>query len=251
MDIRIFNTFEEASRFAADRVCERILAKPNLVLGLATGETPLQLYRELVERFGRGDVDFSKVTTFNLDEYLGLPPDHPQSYRYFMDRNLISHINIPRERTHVLDGMTRDAEKTCREYEAAIAEAGGIDIQILGIGGSGHIAFNEPGSTFDSRTRVVDLSEDTIRANSDGRFFKDPAEVPRQALSMGLGTIMEAKEILLLASGKRKANAIRTSLEGLPTPDVPASILQRHRAAHLFIDGAAAFRLTQTTSDHR
>lgn len=245
MEIRVFSDFKSASEAAAELVSQRLQSKPNFVLGLATGETPLLLYRNLIERCRRGKRDFSQLTTFNLDEYLGLAPIHPQSYRFFMNRNLFDHLDVPREQTHILDGSASDPQAACADFEKAIVESSGIDLQVLGVGSNGHIAFNEPGSAFDSRTRVVDLSDDTIRANSDGRFFKDHREVPHQALSMGLGTIMETREIILLAKGKLKADAVQRAVEGPVTENVPASILQRHPQCTFFLDEEAASKLTK------
>jgi glucosamine-6-phosphate deaminase len=191
-----------------------------------------------------GGLDFSRVVTFNLDEYIGLPPTHPQSYRYFMDENLFRHVNIRMENTHVPNGLLDDLQKTCKEFEEVIRGSGGIDLQLLGIGGNGHIAFNEPGSPFDSRTRAVNLSERTIKDNA--RFFRSIDEVPRQAISVGMGTIMEVKKIILLASSAGKAEAVAKSVEGPITADVPASILQRHPDCTFILDEEAASKLTRS-----
>lgn len=238
--ISIVRNYDELSERAARIVADAIRNKPNVVLGLAAGSTPIGCYHELVRMHKKEELDFSKVVTFNLDEYLGLSPIHPQSYRYFMDRNLFRRVNIRMENTHVLDGLTSDPQRTCREFEEAIKAAGGIDLQLLGIGANGHIAFNEPGSPFNSRTRVVNLSERTRRDNA--RFFKSIDEVPRQALSMGIGTIIETKKIVLLASGARKAEAVAKSVEGPVTTCVPASVLQRHPDCTLILDRAASFK---------
>ena len=235
--------YDGMSKKAAGMIADAIKNKPNLVLGLATGGTPVGCYEELVRMHKEEGLDFSNVVTFNLDEYLGLPPTHPQSYRYFMDENLFRHVNIKLENTHVPDGMSNNVQKTCHEYDEAIKKAGGIDLQLLGIGGNGHIAFNEPGSLFNSRTRVVDLSEQTIKDNA--RFFKSIEEVPRQAISMGVETIMEAREIILLAFGEGKADAVAKSLEGAITTDVPASVLQRHPNCTFLLDKASASKLTR------
>jgi glucosamine-6-phosphate deaminase len=183
------------------------------------------------------------VVTFNLDEYVGLSPDHDQSYRYFMDANLFNKVNIRKKNTHLPDGMATDLDAMCAAYEKAIKRAGGVDLQLLGIGGNGHIGFNEPGSPRNSRTRVVDLTPETIRDNS--RFFKDESEVPRKAVSMGVATVLEAKEVVLIADGDHKAQAVARSVEGKMTPDVPASFLQEHGKCIFFLDRDAANRLSR------
>jgi len=188
-------------------------------------------------------LDFSSVRTFNLDEYLGLPPNHEQSYNYFMFKNLFDHVNVNKKNVHIPDGKAKDPEAFCREYEKMIKEAGGIDLQILGIGANGHIAFNEPGSPADSRTRIVSLTVQTIKDNA--RFFTNEAEVPRKAISMGIATIMEARKIILLASGKNKADAIAGTVEGKPTVHVPASLLQKHPDATVVVDKEAASKLAR------
>jgi len=220
-----------------------IRGRPAPVLGLATGSTPLPLYAEMVRADKAGEFDFSTAITFNLDEYLGLAPDHEQSYRYFMDKNLFDQININRANTHVPDGLAEDPEAFCRSYEAMIDDVGGIHVQVLGIGSNGHIAFNEPGSSLASRTRVVDLTEQTIKDNS--RFFEKKEDVPTQALSMGVGTILEAEEILLLASGANKADAVARALEGPVTCMCPASALQLHSEVTFIVTEDAAAGLTR------
>jgi len=239
--VLITKNYDELSEKAAKIIADAIRNKPNLVLGLATGGTPVGCYRELVRMHKEEKLDFSRVVTFNLDEYIGLPPTHPQSYRYFMNENLFNHVNIRMENTHIPDGMTDDPQKTCEEFEKAIETAGGIDLQLLGIGANGHIAFNEPGSPFNSRTRVVEISEQTRKDNA--RFFQSIDEVPRQAISMGIGTIMEARKIVLLASGARKADAVAKSVKGPITEEVPASILQKHPNCTFILDEAAASKL--------
>jgi len=234
-------TSEEMSREAANIFADRIKNKPNIILGLATGGTPVKMYKELIKLNKDGKIDFSKVKSFNLDEYLGLSGDHDQSYRYFMNDNLFNHINIDKSNTSVLSGKAADPTAECKAYEDAIKKAGGIDIQLLGIGGNGHIAFNEPGSAKDSRTRVVDLTEETIKDNA--RFFKNASDVPRQALSMGNGSILEAKEIVLIADKASKADAIVKSIEGPVTEDVPASLLRNHPNVTFVIDKDAASKL--------
>ena len=234
---------DEMSEKAAKIIADAIRNKPNLVLGLATGSTPEGCYRELIRMHREEGLDFSKVVTFNLDEYIGLTPTHPQSYRYFMDEKLFRHVNIKMENTHVPDGLSDDFQRTCEEFEEAIKASGGIDLQLLGIGGNGHIAFNEPGSPSDSRTRVVELSERTIEDNA--RFFKSIDEVPRRAISMGIGTVMEARKIMLLASGEGKAEAVAKSVEGPVTTDVPASILQKHPNCIFIVDESTASKLAK------
>lgn len=227
---------------AAARVIEKQLrANPRSVLGLATGSSPLPLYAELVRLHREEGLDFSQAKSFNLDEYVGLAPDHPQSYRYFMQVNLFDHINIPRANTHVPDGLAEDIPASCAEYEAAIARAGGIDVQVLGIGANGHIGFNEPASSLRSRTRFKTLTEQTCRDNA--RFFASPDEVPRYSVTMGIGTILESRQCLLIATGKGKADAVAAMIEGPLSAFCPASALQLHPAAKIFVDEAAAANL--------
>ena len=242
MKVLVFETYEDMSRYAARMIADRMKGKPNLVLGLATGSTPLGTYKGLIRLHKEKGLDFSRVRSFNLDEYLGLPGDHDQSYRYFMDTNLFNHINVDKANTRVPDGKAADPAKMCQEYEQAIKAGGGIDFQVLGIGGNGHIAFNEPGSARDSRTRIVDLDEGTIKDNS--RFFDSIDDVPRQAISMGMATVMEAKEVILLASKANKAEAIVKSVEGPVTEEVPASILQEHPNVTFLVEKEAAAKLT-------
>jgi len=244
MNVIICETSEEMSTVAAGLFAERIRAQPDLVLGLATGSTPLGMYCQLIRMHTEEGLGFATVRTFNLDEYVGLPPDHDQSYRRFMDANLFDHINIEKANTRVPDGQAEDLAAGCAAYEADIRSAGGIDLQLLGIGSNGHIAFNEPGSPADSRTRVVDLTENTIRDNA--RFFERIEDVPRQAVSMGMGSIMDARQVVLLASGENKADAVATTLEGPVTEEVPASILQGHPNVTFVIDRAAARLLKQS-----
>ncbi|HOJ31721.1 MAG TPA: glucosamine-6-phosphate deaminase [bacterium] len=241
MRVIIRKTYEEISVEAAKLVTSRIEKKPEFVLGLATGSSPLGLYRELINLNKKGVVSFKKVKTFNLDEYYGLKGDHPQSYRYFMNTNLFDHIDIDKANTMVPDGTAQDWEEFCRHYEQKIKEAGGIDLQVLGIGSDGHIAFNEPGSSLASRTRLVALDAQTIEDNS--RFFEDKNQVPRFALSMGVGTILEAKEIILIANGKNKAKAIAQAIEGPLTSMISASALQMHPKVSYFLDEEAASEL--------
>jgi glucosamine-6-phosphate deaminase len=228
----------EASAEAARITAALIRSKPRAVLGLATGSTQLGFYDELAAMRARGELDFSEVTTFNLDEYIGLAPDHPQSYAHFMREHFFAKINAAPWRTHIPDGLTQDIPAHCEAYEAAIQEAGGIDLQMLGIGSDGHIGFNEPGSSLGSRTRLKTLTERTIQDNS--RFFASPQEVPRHVITMGVGTILDARRCLVLAFGKAKAAAVAAMVEGPVTADVPASALQFHARCALLVDEAAA-----------
>jgi len=242
MLLHVVKDYEAMSREAARLVADRLRSKPSLVLGLATGSTPLGVYRELIRMHIEEGLDFSKVTTFNLDEYVGLPPQHEQSYHHFMDEAFFRHVNVDRRYVHIPDGMASDIEGFCDWYEEEIRRHGGIDVQILGIGANGHIAFNEPGSSLGSRTRIKTLTERTIRDNA--RFFNSAEEVPRYAITMGIGTIMDARELVLLATGVEKAEAVRAAVEGPITAMVPASILQMHRRAYVIVDEAAASRLS-------
>ena len=241
MEIVICKTKEEASRKAAELVAALIQKNPKAVLGLATGSTPIPLYRELIAHNKAKSISFRQVRSWNLDEYWGLPPTHDQSYRYFMDENLFRHIDIVRRNTHVLNGLAKDAAKECAAYEKAIKAAGGIDLQVLGIGSDGHIAFNEPGSSLASRTRLVSLTPQTVKDNA--RFFKAAADVPRYALSMGVGSILEAKRVVLLAFGANKSAAVANAVEGGVSQFCTASALQTHPDAWFFCDTSAAARL--------
>jgi glucosamine-6-phosphate deaminase len=229
---------DSASRRAARFVADLIRRRPPCVLGLATGNSPLGTYRELIRLHQEEGLDFSQVTTFNLDEYVGLGPGHPQSYRAFMQQSLFDHINVDPKRTNVPDGRALDFELHCRQYEQRIKDAGGIDLQILGIGTDGHIAFNEPGSSLGSRTRLKTLASETIRDNA--RYFGSEDQVPRLAVTMGVGTILESRRCLLLAFGPHKALAIRDTVEGPVTAQVTASALQLHREVIGIFDEAAA-----------
>jgi len=243
MEVIVKNTYEEISKLAADMIAKVVRAKPNAVLGLATGSTPVGTYKELIRMHKQEGLDFSQVTTFNLDEYVNVPPTHDQSYRYFMNDNLFNHINIDKKKTHVPDGMAKDIPAFCKWYEEQILRAGGIDMQLLGIGGNGHIAFNEPGSSLGSRTRVKTLDAKTIKDNA--RFFKSIDEVPKYAITMGIGTIMEARMLILLANKENKADAIAKTVEGPITAMVPASVVQLHPKAVIITDKAAASKLTR------
>lgn len=238
MRVIITVNYDEMSKKAAEIVKKQIKEKPNTVLGLATGSTPLGMYKHLIEMYKRGEIDFSNVITFNLDEYIGLSPDHPQSYHYFMFHNFFNHINIKKENVHIPNGIAEDLEEECRKYEEEIEKAGGIDLQILGIGINGHIGFNEPDESIETKTHVVTLTEKTINANK--RFFKSAEEVPRKAITMGLGSIMKAKKIVLLASGKNKAEAIKETIKGQLTTKVPATVLALHPDVTIIIDKEAA-----------
>lgn len=219
-------TYEELSRHAANIIAAQVISKPDCVLGLATGSSPLGTYARLVEGCKNGDLDFSQVTSVNLDEYLGLDGTNDQSYRYFMDKNLFEHINIRPECTFVPDGCSDDPDKIGTAYDAHIKSLGGIDLQLLGIGLDGHIGFNEPDTCFTKATHVVDLHESTIKANA--RFFENESDVPRQAITMGMGSIMLAKKVLLIANGAAKREIVEKAFFGPITPEVPASILQLH-----------------------
>jgi glucosamine-6-phosphate deaminase len=233
--------YQEISHEGAIIIANLIRKKPDSVLGFATGSTPLGMYKQLIRLHREEGLDFSKVVTFNLDEYVGLPPSHNQSYQYFMWENLFKHINIDFRYVHMPTGMADDIEHFCYWYEDKIKEYGGIDLQILGIGVNGHIAFNEPGSSLGSRTRIKTLSEHTCQDNA--RFFKNKEEVPKYAMTMGVGTIMEAKRLLLLASGTAKADAIRNAVEGPITAKFPATIVQMHPYATILMDREAASKL--------
>lgn len=242
MEVIIAKNDLTASAAAARVIARLVREKPTAVLGLATGSTPLATYRELIRLHQEEALDFSQITTFNLDEYLGLAPDHEQSYRRFMDENFFNQINIQKANTHVPDGLSKDVPATCQAYEEAIQRAGGIDLQILGIGGDGHIGFNEPTSSFASRTRIKTLTQQTVSDNA--RFFSgNEDQVPRHCITMGLGTIMDARMNLLLAFGTGKANAIAATIEGPVSAMIPASILQHHPQAKVILDEGAAASL--------
>jgi glucosamine-6-phosphate deaminase len=247
MLVIVKESYDLMSKEAAKIVADRLRRKPNLVLGLATGSTPLGLYKELIRMYKDEGLDFSKVTTFNLDEYVGLPPSHDQSYHYFMHENLFKHLNIPPRHIHVPMGMAKDIDAFCEWYERRMEEHGGVDVQILGIGGNGHIAFNEPGSSLGSRTRIKTLTEKTREDNA--RFFATMNEVPKYAITMGVGTIMAAKELILLANKSGKADAIQAAVEGPITASCPASVIQMHQKAYVIVDKDAATKLTGTYPD--
>ena len=229
--------YKEMSEMAADIIGAQVLLKPDAVLGLATGSTPIGTYEELVRRYEAGRLDFSKIKTVNLDEYRGLTKDNDQSYYYFMHSHLFDHININKNNTKVPDGMEPDAIKAGQDYENIIKNHGGIDLQLLGLGNNGHIGFNEPCDEFIDKTHVVDLTESTIEANK--RFFASADDVPKQAYTMGIGSIMRAKRVLMIVSGKGKADIVKEAFFGPITPKVPASILQLHNDFILIGDAEA------------
>ena len=238
-DMRIYeaNDYQDMSRKAANILAAQIILKPDCVLGLATGSSPIGTYDQLVEGYNRGDLNFAEVKTVNLDEYIGLDHENDQSYYYFMHSHLFDRVNIDPANTNVPDGMAEDIDAECERYEKLIRSLGGVDIQLLGIGRNGHIGFNEPSDIFDKMTHCVDLTESTIEANK--RFFASADDVPKQAVSMGIGTIMKAKKILLIASGEDKADAVAQAFFGPVTPEMPASILQFHSDVVVIADSAA------------
>ncbi|ERK32485.1 glucosamine-6-phosphate deaminase [Clostridium intestinale] len=241
MKLLVVKNYDEMSKVAAKELAEVISKKPESILGLATGGTPVGMYKELIDMHKNEELDFSKVTTVNLDEYVGLSGEHDQSYRYFMDSNLFNHVNIRKEYTYVPNGLAEDMHQECVNYDKRIEELGGIDVQVLGIGSNGHIGFNEPSDTLSLGTHVTDLAESTIEANS--RYFASKEEVPTKALTMGLGAIMKAKKILLMVSGESKAEIMDKVVNGKITTQVPASFLQMHKDVVLIIDEDAARKI--------
>ena len=239
--LAVVEDYDEMSRHGAKMVADLVRKKPDCVLGFATGSTPLGMYAELTRMHREEGLDFSKVVTFNLDEYVGLSPSHERSYHHFMWKNLFDHLNIDPRYVHIPDGMAEDVTQQCEWYENQIQEYGGIDLQILGIGVNGHIAFNEPGSSLGSRTRIKTLKEKTRRDNA--RFFNSLDDVPRFAITMGVGTIMEAHGLLLMASGEEKADAVAATAEGPIMAQYPATIVQMHRFATILVDRDAASKL--------
>lgn len=227
MKLITVNSYEKLSRQAANIISAQVIIKPESVLGLATGSSPLGTYKQLIEWYEKGDIDFSKTISVNLDEYVGLDGGNEESYRYFMDNNFFNHVNIKKENTFVPNGSANDLESECAEYDKRIEKLGGIDLQLLGIGFDGHIGFNEPDDFFVKDTHVVDLHESTIKANA--RFFESENEVPNQAVTMGMVSIMQAKKILLIANGKNKKDILEKAFFGSITPKIPASILQLHK----------------------
>ena len=235
MRIYCAENYEKASIIAADMIAAQILLKPDSVLGLATGSTPIGAYKRLIAKYEAGELDFSKITTINLDEYKGLDGDNENGYRYFMNHQLFDHVNLKKENTFVPDGK-KEAQQACGEYEERIKNLGGIDMQLLGLGHNGHIGFNEPADEFPKETHCVDLSESTIEANA--RFFASRDEVPKQAYTMGIGSIMKAKTILIMACGRDKKEIVKRAFEGPICPQVPASVLQLHNNVILVGDEA-------------
>ena len=243
MNVCVYPNGDLASVAAAVLIAGQVIDKPKSVLGLATGSTPLPIYRELISMWHRGVIDFKNVVTYNLDEYVGLGPDHPCSYRRFMQENLFDHINVPQGNIHILNGLAQDVDAECAAYDAAISAAGRLDLQLLGLGANGHIGFNEPAAVFTTHSYCVKLSEQTLKDNR--RFFEDGAPMPTHALTMGIASIMQAKRIVLVATGKNKAAAVRAMIEGPVDPMVPASILQMHRHATILLDADAASLLSR------
>lgn len=237
--MRIFKAkdYKDMSRKAANIISAQIIMKPDCVLGLATGSTPIGLYDQLVEWYNKGDLDFSEVQSVNLDEYKGLSKENDQSYYYFMHKHLFDRVNIPLKNTNLPNGLASDAQKECQRYEGLIHSLGGVDLQLLGMGHNGHIGFNEPGAAFEKETHCVKLAERTIEANK--RFFDSAEDVPKEAYTMGIKTIMQAKKILVVVSGKDKASMVKRAFFGPVTPDVPASILQMHNDVTLVADEEA------------
>lgn len=238
--------YSDMSRKAANIISAQIIMKPNCVLGLATGSTPVGAYKQLVEWYKKGDLDFSQVKTANLDEYKGLTRDNEQSYYYFMRENLFKYVNIKEENTLIPDGTQKDAEKEAARYEKIVKDLGGVDLQLLGLGHNGHIGFNEPSDIFPKDTHIINLQESTIEANK--RFFPSIDEVPRQAYTMGIGTIIRARKILLIISGQDKADILKEAISGPVTPQVPASILQLHPDVIIVADEAALTKLGNLSS---
>ncbi|KEI07509.1 glucosamine-6-phosphate deaminase [Clostridium botulinum] len=241
MKILVVNNYEEMSKKATEILLSQVTSEPNSVLGLATGGTPLGMYKEIINKYNTDNIDFSKIKTFNLDEYLGLDKKNPKSYYYYMMNNLFKHININLENVHILNGKSTDAIQECKTFEEKIKNCGGIDLQVLGIGVNGHIGFNEPNTHFEPNTHIVTLDNKTIESNS--RFFKSKEEVPTKAISMGIKTIMKSKKILLLASGTSKSTAIFETIHGKINPQVPASILQLHNDVTLILDKDASIKI--------
>ena len=246
MRIHVFDTTEDLARAAAARIADQLSSNPRSVLGLATGGTPLATYAELRRMHAAGRVDFSLATTFNLDEFAGIDPSHPGSFRRYMDVKLFDSVNLDARRIHFLDGAALDLDGECIRYEDAIDASGGIDLQLLGIGANGHIGFNEPDETLAARTHRVRLHDQTRRDNAS-LFGGDPTYVPREALSMGMGTILKSRAIVLIAAGTRKARCVELAVNGPLTTRLPASFLQLHRDVELYLDRDAAARLTQSS----
>ncbi|MDQ1909620.1 glucosamine-6-phosphate deaminase [Paenibacillus sp. GD4] len=248
MQIHICRTAEELNDTGASIVADLVRSHPRAVLGLATGGTPVGIYEELVRRYAQGQLSFRGVTTFNLDEYVGLAAEHPQSYRYYMEHHLFRHIDVSPDRIHIPSGSAPDPEQECDRYDALLEDAGRIDLQLLGVGHNGHIGFNEPGSELVGKTHVVELAENTRKANA--RFFSNEAEVPTHALTMGVGGILQAKTILLIAKGADKAEIVHRSLCGPITTDCPASLLQTHANLVVLLDSEAGRLMRDVAGTH-
>lgn len=238
MTIYIKDSYEEMSLKAARMVAAQVTLKSESVLGLATGSTPIGMYKELVSMYENDDLDFSEVTTFNLDEYYQLPVENDQSYAYFMDHHLFNHVNVPKDRINIPNGIAADVDKVCNDYDKGISDNNNMDIQILGIGNNGHIGFNEPDVKFEAGTHLVELDEDTIEANA--RFFASKDQVPKRAISMGIRNIMHSKKVVLLANGENKAKVLHKMLFGPVTPNLPASVLQLHNDVTIVLEKEAA-----------
>ncbi|MCF0146914.1 MAG: glucosamine-6-phosphate deaminase [Clostridium sp.] len=238
MKVIVTKNYDELSKVAAKEMAKVVKNNPKAILGLATGGSPMGMYKELIRMNKDGEIDFSKVTTVNLDEYVGLSGDHPQSYRYFMNENLFNHINIDKNNTYVPNGLAENIEEECKNYDEKIANLGGTDLQLLGIGNNGHIAFNEPDEDLVAGTHLTGLTQDTIEANA--RFFDSIDEVPKTALTMGLGGIMKSKKIIVIASGESKAEAVKAMVKGKISTNMPASMLQMHRDVVIIVDEEAA-----------
>lgn len=243
MKLIVTKNYEELSKVAAKEMADIIKSNPKAVLGLATGGSPIGMYKELIRMNKESEIDFSQITTVNLDEYVGLSGEHNQSYRYFMNENLFNHININKENTFVPNGLAENIEEECQNYDKKIAELGGTDVQLLGIGNNGHIAFNEPDNFLVAGTHLTNLTQNTIEANA--RFFDSIDEVPTTALTMGLGGIMKSKKIIVIASGKGKAEAVKEMLSGKINTNMPASMLQMHKDVILIVDEDAASLLNK------
>ena len=241
MKIYVSDDYKDMSRKAANIVSAHVILNPACVLGLATGSTPIGMYKQLIDWYNKGDLDFSQVKSVNLDEYVGLAPTHDQSYRYFMQHNLFDHVNIDPANTNVPNGLASDPEAECERYNQVIRSMGGIDIQVLGMGHNGHIGFNEPGQAFELETHVVNLTDRTIEANA--RFFASKDEVPKRAITMGIKSIMQARQILVVVSGEDKADIVQKAFFGPVVPQVPASILQMHPNVVLCGDKAALSKI--------
>lgn len=238
MRIIVEKNYHDLSKKAALMLASQITLKPNSNLGLATGGTPLAMYDKLIEMYRDGEIDFSEVKSFNLDEYCGLAEDHPNSYHYYMYHNFFNDINIKKENINIPNGNAENLEEECKKYENLIKKARGIDLQILGIGSNGHIGFNEPNKNLNVSTEIVNLTEETIAANS--RFFESKEDVPKKAISMGMATILKANRIILLASGQNKAEAIKKTINGKISTQVPASLLQAHPNITILLDQESA-----------